>query len=109
MIASDHDLRYWTYCGLLLQSEMHPLVPAVLLRMTGPNPFDGDAEPQPPYRKFRKLKKPVRRRERNAVVGADGAGQAALSEKALEGPESQLFAIRLQRFAQQQITRSINR
>ena len=31
--------------GLLLQSQMHAFVPAVLLRMTGPNAFDGDAQP----------------------------------------------------------------
>ena len=58
----------------------------------------------PPDRKLRELKKSVRGGERNAVIGADRPRQTPLSEKALKG---QLCAIRFQRFAQQQISRSM--
>ena len=34
--------------GLLFQGQMHALVTAVLLRMTGADAFYADAEPQPP-------------------------------------------------------------
>ena len=36
----------------LLESEVHALVTSVLLRMTGLDAFDGDAEPQPPDREL---------------------------------------------------------
>ena len=50
---------------------MHAFMPAVLLRMTGPDAFDSDAETQPPDREPRKVEKPVGRSEGNAVVGTD--------------------------------------
>jgi hypothetical protein len=53
----------WT-SGFFLQGQMHALVAAVLLRMTGPNTFDADAEPQPPDREPRKVEKPIGRSER---------------------------------------------
>ncbi len=32
-------------CGLFFQCQMHAFVPAVLLGMTRPDPFDRDAQP----------------------------------------------------------------
>jgi len=32
-----------------VQRAVHPLVPAVLLRVAGLDPFDPNAEPQPPH------------------------------------------------------------
>ena len=62
---------------------MHPLMGAVLLRTTGMNPLMLDAEPHPPHVQIRE---PVDRlrRERHAVVRADGAWQPVLTERPLE-------------------------
>jgi len=39
-------------CSLLLEREMHPLVPAILLGMAGLDAFEADAKPEPPDREF---------------------------------------------------------
>src|SRR5688572_6846951 len=73
---------------------MHPLVPAVLLRMTRFDPFDADAEPEPPYRQPREPVQRVAAAERESVVGANGAREAKL----LEGPfEDRKYRRRLRR------------
>ena len=54
--------------GLLLQGQVHALMAAVLLRMAGPDPLDGDAEPQPPDGELREVVEPVGAGEGNAVV-----------------------------------------
>jgi hypothetical protein len=36
----------------LLEGEVHALVTPVVLRMTGPDAFDGDAEPEQPDREL---------------------------------------------------------
>ena len=90
-------------CGFLLQSQMHAFMPAVLLRMAGLNALDRDAQAQPPDRQSRKLEQSMRGSEGHAVVGADRARQAALSEKALKGLKSQLCPVGFHRLAQQQI------
>jgi len=56
------------------------LVPAVLLRVAGPDALDPDAEAQPPDRHAREVVEAVGAGERMAVVRADGGGQAALLE-----------------------------
>ncbi len=38
--------------GFFLQRQVHALMPPVLLRMTGPNAFDRDAQAQPPDREL---------------------------------------------------------
>ena len=42
--------------GFVFESEMHALMPTVLLRMTGLDAFDGDAQTQPPDREFGEIK-----------------------------------------------------
>ena len=66
--------------GFFLQRQMHALMTAVLLRMTGPNAFDADAQAQPPDREPGEIEKPVGRSEGNAVIGADRLRQTALFE-----------------------------
>jgi len=57
--------------GFFLQGQVHALMSAVLLGMTGPDAFDADAEPQPPDREPGEIEKSVGRGERNTVIGAD--------------------------------------
>jgi len=47
------------------------------------------------------------RSERNPVVAADGPWQAAFVEQALKGGKREIFAVRFQRFTQQQVTRAV--
>jgi hypothetical protein len=51
---------------------VHALMTAVLLRMTGLDAFDRDAQTQPPHRKLREIEQGVGAGERRAVVRADG-------------------------------------
>jgi hypothetical protein len=52
----------------LLQGQMHAFMPAVLLRMTGLDALDRDAQSQPPHRKPGELKQSMRRSEGDAIV-----------------------------------------
>jgi len=67
--------------------------------MPGTDPLNGDAQAQPPHRKLGELKEAMGGSERDAVVRADGSGQATLAEEALKGPESEFFAVGFQRLA----------
>src|SRR6185312_896199 len=57
--------------GFFFERQMHALMPAVLLRMTGPNAFDRDAQARPPDRQPGEIEQPVGRSEGNTVIGAD--------------------------------------
>ena len=67
--------------SFLLQREVHALVPAVLLRMPRLDPFDRDAEPEPPYRELGDIEQGVGLTLRQAV--SDDARSAV--EGAVEG------------------------
>jgi len=67
---------------------MHAFMPAILLRMTGLDAFDGDAQTQPPDGELGELEQGVGRSEGNAVVRADAARQAALLEQSLKSRKS---------------------
>jgi hypothetical protein len=41
----------------LFQGQVHPLVPPILLRMTGFDALNGDAKPEPPDASFERLKR----------------------------------------------------
>jgi hypothetical protein len=88
-------------CGFLLEREVHALVAAVLLRMTGANAFDANAQAQPPHREAGKVEQSVGRGEGNAAAGTNGARQTPFFEKTLEGRQSGLFPVGLQGLAQQ--------
>ena len=88
--------------GFLFQGQMHALVAAVLLRMAGLDALDGDAQAQPPDGQLGQVEQGVGAGEGDAVVGADGGGQAALEEQLLEGGDGGVFAGGFEGFAQQQ-------
>jgi hypothetical protein len=73
--------------GLQLQSEVHALVTAVLLRVAWLDALELDAESQPPHRQTRQPIEGVGAGEGHAVVGTDGARQTDLLEGALEHVE----------------------
>lgn len=60
--------------GFLFQGEMHALIAAVLLRLTGLDAFDSDAQSQPPDRELRQIEETIGAGEGDAIVGADGLG-----------------------------------
>ncbi|MGY4625424.1 uncharacterized protein YndB with AHSA1/START domain [Bradyrhizobium sp. USDA 4486] len=93
--------------GLLLEGEMHALVPAILLRMTWLDALDGDTEAEPPYRELGKIEQGVGTGKRHAIVGPNGKRQAALAEQALEGGHGRLLARGVERLAQQQEARGM--
>jgi hypothetical protein len=68
--------------GFVFERETHALMPAVLLRMTGLDAFDDDAQTQPPHGKFGEIEQRVGRGEGHTVVGADAVRQAALPRAA---------------------------
>src|ERR1700730_12326761 len=65
--------------------RVHALMAAVLLRMPWLDARDSDAEPEPPDGELRQVEQCIRAGEGNAIVGADGLGQAALCKQLLEG------------------------
>jgi len=73
--------------GLFLEGQVHALVAAVLLRVTGLDPFDGDPEPQPPDGELAKAEQGMGAGEGHAVIGADGTGQAKLFKNPLKYSE----------------------
>lgn len=86
---------------------MHTLVAAVLLRLAGFDALDRDAEPEPPDGELGEVEQSIRTGEGNAVVRSDGGWQAALDKQLLERGKCEVFAGRLEGFAQQQEARSV--
>ena len=97
-------LRSGRLGGFFLQGEMHAFVAAVLLRMAGLDPFDANAQAQPPDGEFAQMKQGVRGSEGHAVIAADVGGQAALLKKPLKHSKSVVFSGGRKRLAGQQIT-----
>jgi hypothetical protein len=93
--------------GLLLEREMHALVTAILLWMAGLDALDRNAQAQPPNRELGEVEQGVGAGKRDAIVGANSRGQAALLEELLEGGDGQVLAGGLQGFAQEQEARGV--
>src|ERR1700682_2056034 len=70
---------------------MHAFVTAILLGMAWLDPFDADAEPEPPNRQLAQVEESVSGSERNTVIAADVGGQAALLKKPFKHDESVVF------------------
>jgi hypothetical protein len=64
-------------------------------------------EPQPPDGKLGEVEQAVGAGEGNAVIGADGVGQAALAKQLFEGGDGGVFLRRLHGFAEQQEARGV--
>ena len=75
----------WRSRGFLFEGQMHAFVLTVLLRMSGLDALDGDAEPEPPDGEFGEIGEAVRAGEREAVIASDDAWQSVLGEQAREG------------------------
>src|SRR6185369_2046850 len=73
--------------GFVFQRQMHALMAAILLGMTGTNAFDADAQAQPPHRQFRKIEESVGGSKGHAVVGTNRLGQTAFPEQSFKGQE----------------------
>jgi hypothetical protein len=67
---------------------VHTLVAAVLLRVTGLDALDLDAEPEPPHGELGEVEQGIGTGEGNAVIGADGLGHPELLENGFEHGES---------------------
>src|SRR5215468_4771773 len=86
---------------------MHAFMATVLLRMARLDTLDRDAEPEPPDGQPTQVEETIRRGKGNAVVGANGLGQAALLKQALKGSEGSLLFDRLHRLAEQEVTAGV--
>jgi hypothetical protein len=89
--------------GLLLEGQMHALMAPVLLRATWFDALDIDTEPQPPDGELGEIEQGIRTCERNAVIGADAIGQAAVAEEPLEGRSGEILTSGLKGLAEKQI------
>ena len=92
----------WRTGCFFLESEVHALVAAVLLRVAWLDALDGDAESEPPDREPGEIEEGIGAGEGDAVVGADGLWQSALTKEAFEGGDGEVFSSGLQGFAEQQ-------
>src|ERR1700752_5501979 len=68
---------------LLLQRQMKALVTPVLFRVPRSDPIELNPQLEPPHRQLGELRRP-RRRERRAVVGAEGPRDAQLTKTPLK-------------------------
>ena len=75
----------------VFKREVQPLVPAILLGMARRNPFEADAETEPPDGELAQPVQRVRGGEGHAVIRADGVGEPILLKRALEDREGVAF------------------
>src|SRR6185436_11174133 len=90
-------------CGFGFERSVHPLVRSVLFGMAGNDPFDGDAEANPPKREPGKPCQ-TRRSERTAIVRQDCAREAVFTEDPLECALRMRPFVRRKRIAREQVT-----
>src|SRR5437667_4221101 len=82
---------------------MHPLMPAILLRMAGLDALDLDPETEPPDGEFAEAVDRMGGRERHAVVGPNSPRQPKFLEGALEHREGEFLLRRREGFTGQQV------
>ena len=71
---------------------MHALETAILLRPSGADALDGDAQSEPPHGQLGEMKQAVRG-EGQTVVAADGVRQAAFEEEPFESCNDRLSRV----------------
>ena len=89
---------------LFFQGEMHALMATVLLRFTGLDAFDGDAEAKPPDGEFAQAEESAATGERHSIVAADSTRQTIVFEGSFKDTEGELLAGALQPFAVTSVT-----
>src|SRR5215813_7156691 len=90
-------------CRLLVERAVYPLVPAILLRLAGPDPLGPDAQLDPPHRQPRQSADPGRGKRR-AVIRTDRLRQAMLLEGRREDRPHILLVGPRHRLTAQQVT-----
>ena len=70
--------------GFFLERQVHAFMAAVFLGVSRLNPFNRDAEPQPPDRQAAHPEERIAGRKRLAIVGTDGVGQSEFFEGSLK-------------------------
>jgi hypothetical protein len=86
-----------------LQCQMHPLVPAVLLRMPGFDPLHLNPEAQPPHRQLAEAVQRMGRGKWHTVIGADHERQAKFLKGPLEHGEGEFLLRGAERFTGEQV------
>src|SRR6202043_1171717 len=86
---------------------MHALMAAILLRMSGFDSFDANAQAQPPHGEFAQAEQSMRRSEGHAIITANVGGQAALLKEPLKHGKGVIFAGRRKRFTSEQKTAGV--
>src|SRR3954470_9067140 len=81
------DVRARRARRLVLEREVQPLMPAVLLGMARCNPLEADAEAEPPHRQLAEPVQRMRGGEGYAVVRADCFREPIFLKRALEHGE----------------------
>ena len=76
--------------GLLLERQVHALVPPVLLGVTWLDALDADAQPQPPDRQLGEAEQGVGTDKGRPVIGANRRGQPEVLEGTLKDGEGDM-------------------
>ena len=76
--------------GFFFEGQVHAFMAPVLLRLSGLDAFDADAEAQPPDRQGAEAEQGIGGGEGDTVIGADGLGEpigveGLLEDRACEG------------------------
>ena len=93
--------------GFFFQGQVHTFMAGVLLRLAGLDAFDADAELQPPDGKPAESEQGMGAGEGNAVIGADGVGQAEGLEGVLEHLKGTVFLGGFEALAGEQVAASL--
>lgn len=89
--------------GRRFERQMHALVSPVLLGMARGDPFESNAQPQPPHGQCAQPVERPKGGEGHAIVGPHRLGQAEFLKDAFENREGGAFARALERLTAEEI------